>query len=85
VTIIYLGAVASGACFFLWNVGSTRVNAGTLAAINNAKIPLGIACSLLLFGEKADVPRLLVGGALMACGVWIAGEKPRGPTPGPGG
>jgi drug/metabolite transporter (DMT)-like permease len=75
-TIAYLGAVASGAGFFLWNVGATRVNAGTLAAINNAKIPLGIACSLLFFGETADIPRLLVGGALMAVGVWVAGEKP---------
>jgi drug/metabolite transporter (DMT)-like permease len=74
-TILYLGAVASGAGFFLWNVGATRVNAGTLAAINNAKIPLGIACSLLFFGETANLPRLLAGGALMAAGVWIAGEK----------
>jgi drug/metabolite transporter (DMT)-like permease len=75
-TIAYLGAVASGVCFFLWNVGATRVNAGALAAVNNAKVPLGIAVSLLFFGEKADLPRLLVGGALMACGVWVAGSKP---------
>jgi drug/metabolite transporter (DMT)-like permease len=75
-TIVYLGAVASGVCFFLWNVGATRVNAGMLAAINNAKIPLGIACSLVFFGEKADVTRLLVGGGLMAIGVWVASERP---------
>jgi len=75
-TIAYLGAVASGVGFFLWNVGATRVNAGTLAAFNNAKIPLGIACSLLVFGERADLSRLLVGGALMAAGVWIAGARP---------
>ncbi len=75
-TMAYLGAIASGACFFLWNVGATRVNAGTLAAVNNAKIPLGIACSLLFFGETADLPRLVLGGALMALGVWIAGERP---------
>ena len=77
-TIIYLGAVASGAGFFLWNIGATRVNAGALAAVNNAKIPLGIACSLLFFGETADLPRLFLGGALMAGGVWIAQGSPRG-------
>jgi drug/metabolite transporter (DMT)-like permease len=77
-TIAYLGAVASGVGFFLWNVGATRVNAGTLAAFNNAKIPLGIACSLLVFGERADLGRLLAGGALMALGVWLAGAgRPR--------
>ena len=78
-TIAYLGAVASGAGFFLWNVGSTRVNAGALAAFNNAKIPLGIACSILVFGEAADMARLAAGGALMALGVWVAGAG-REPT-----
>jgi len=77
VAIAYLGAVASGAGFFLWNVGSTRVNAGALAACNNAKIPLGIACALVVFGEKADLARLLTGGALMAIGVWVAGAGPQ--------
>jgi drug/metabolite transporter (DMT)-like permease len=75
-TIFYLGAVASGAGFFLWNVGSIRVNAGVLAAFNNAKIPLGIACSILVFGERADPARLAAGGALMAFGVWTACDRP---------
>ena len=71
--IAYLGAVASGAGLFLWNVGATRVNAGALAAFNNAKIPLGIACSILVFGETADMARLVSGGALMGFAVWVAG------------
>jgi drug/metabolite transporter (DMT)-like permease len=74
-TIAYLGAVASGLGFFLWNVGATRVNAGVLAAFNNAKIPLGIAVSILFFGEHADLARLVAGGALMALGVWTAGDR----------
>ena len=73
--LLYLGVIASGLGFFLWNLGATRVSAGTLAAMNNAKIPLGIAVSLLVFGETANVPRLLVGGALMALGVWVAERK----------
>jgi len=74
--IAYLGILASGVCFFWWNVGATRVNAGTLAAFNNAKIPLAVACSLVFFGEHADLPRLLIGGALMAAAVWFAEQKP---------
>jgi drug/metabolite transporter (DMT)-like permease len=76
VSIAYLGAVASGLAFFLWNVGATRVNAGVLAAFNNVKIPLGIAVSLVFFGEKAELGRLLVGGVLMAVGVWTARARP---------
>jgi drug/metabolite transporter (DMT)-like permease len=74
-TIAYLGSVASGLGFFLWNLGATRVNAGILAAFNNAKIPLGIACSLVVFGERADLGRLLLGGGLMALAVWVAGTR----------
>ena len=70
--ILYLGAVASGLCFFLWNVGATRVNAGVLAVFNNAKVPLGIAVSLVVFGESANLPRLLGSAALMGLGVWVS-------------
>ncbi len=74
-TLVYLGVLASGICFFWWNVGATRVNPGTLAAFNNAKIPLAVTCSLLFFGEHADLPRLIAGGALMAVGVVIAEHR----------
>ena len=39
-TLFYLGAIASGLSFFLWNIGARRVNAGTLAVFNDLKIPL---------------------------------------------
>lgn len=74
-TMAYLGVLASGAGFFWWNQGATRVNAGTLAAFNNAKIPLGIASSVVLFGESADWPRLLASGLFMGAAVWVA-ERP---------
>jgi drug/metabolite transporter (DMT)-like permease len=73
--LVYLGAISSGACFFWWNLGATRVNAGTLAVFNNAKVPLGVACSLLFFHESADLTRLIASGALMALGVWVAEKK----------
>ena len=76
-TLLYLGVLASGVCFFWWNLGATRVNAGTLAVFNNAKVPLGVACSLLFFGESADLPRLAVGGALLVAAVAVAETNPR--------
>ena len=63
--IVYLGVLASGAAFFLWNLGAVRVSTGSLAVMNNAKLPLGVAVSLLVFGEKTSLARLLLGGGLI--------------------
>lgn len=73
--LLYLGLIASGLGFFLWNLGATRVTAGTLAVMNNAKIPLAVAVSLLVFGEKADLARLAAGGALLGAAVWLAERR----------
>ncbi|HTL68192.1 MAG TPA: EamA family transporter [Lacunisphaera sp.] len=72
-TLAYLGLIASGLGFFLWNKGALQVNAGVLAVMNNAKVPLAVACSLLFFGESANLPRLLASLALLGAGVWLAG------------
>jgi drug/metabolite transporter (DMT)-like permease len=74
-TLLYLGVIASGVGFFLWNRGATLVSAGTLAVMNNAKIPLAVACSLLFFGESADLPRLLASLVLLGVAVWLAEKK----------
>jgi drug/metabolite transporter (DMT)-like permease len=60
--LIYLGLLASGVGFFLWNVGAARVSAGILAVFNNAKIPLAILVSLVFFRERTDLLRLAIGG-----------------------
>ena len=75
VTLLYLGILASGLGFFLWNKGATQVNAGTLAVMNNAKVPLAVACSLIFFGETADLPRLLFSLAVLATAVWLAEKR----------
>lgn len=75
-TLTYLGVLASGVGFFLWNLGVTRAKPGTVAVMNNAKIPLAVACSLLFFGETADLPRLASSLAVFALAVWLA-EHPQ--------
>ncbi len=82
--LLVLGTVASGLGFYGWNLGATRVNAGTLAVFNNAKVPLGVAASLLCFGEKANLTRLGLSFALLGAAVWVAGrERPVPPDPAP--
>lgn len=83
-TLAYLGAVASGLCFFLWNVGARKVNTGVLAVLNDLKIPLGVLVSVVLFGERAAWPRLLAGAALVAAGWWLAARAPRPAPAAPG-
>jgi drug/metabolite transporter (DMT)-like permease len=73
-TLFYLGAIASGLSFFMWNIGARRVNAGTLAVFNDLKIPLAVAVSLLVFGEQTDLSRLLIGGVVIVAAL-VANER----------
>ena len=50
--LAYLGIVAAGFGFYLWNAGARRVSAGLLATMNNLKVPTAVAVSVLLFGEE---------------------------------
>jgi drug/metabolite transporter (DMT)-like permease len=74
-TLLYLGVLASGVGFFLWNIGATKVGTGALAVMNNAKIPLMVAVSLLVFGEYADIPRLFISLVLLTTAVWFAEKR----------
>jgi drug/metabolite transporter (DMT)-like permease len=74
--LAYLGLVASGLGFFLWNFGARQVNAGALAVMNNLKVPLGLLVSLVVFGEHADWVRLVLGGGLIALALALSAEFP---------
>ena len=79
-TILYLGSIASGLGFFLWNKGATLCNPGTLAAFNNAVVPVGVIFSLFNFGEIEAVSnenkiRLAIGGGLIALALIVAAKK----------
>lgn len=74
--LAYLGILASGLGFFLWNYGATKVNTGTLAAFNNAKVPLGVLCSLVFFGETPDsLARLAASMVILIIAVLVAELK----------
>jgi drug/metabolite transporter (DMT)-like permease len=78
-TLAYLGVIASGLCFFLWNYGAVRTSPGVLAVANNLKIPLGVAASLWVFHESAEPWRVLTGGSLVvaagALATWAARRR----------
>ncbi|NLT68360.1 MAG: EamA family transporter [Acidobacteria bacterium] len=69
--LLYLGLIASGICFFLWNIGARRVGVGSLAIMNNMKIPVAVIASITVLGEGTDWPRLIAGWLLMALALLV--------------
>jgi len=63
--LVYLGIVASGLGYFLWNKGATMVDAGTLAIMNNALVPAGLIVNLVIWNREADLLRLALGGGVL--------------------
>lgn len=69
--LVYLGLIASGMGYFLWNKGATLVDAGTLAIMNNALVPAGLIVNLLIWNRDADLLRLAVGGAVLLLSLFV--------------
>ncbi len=63
--IIWLGVIASGLCYFLWNLGATQVDSGTLAIMNNLVIPTGILVNVIIWHQSIDWGRFSVGSAVI--------------------
>jgi len=84
VTILYLGLIPSGLGFFLWNVGVRRSREGTAAVMNNAKVPLAIVVSWLIFESLptgAHVVRTGLALVLMMGALWLTETSPPPPCP----
>ena len=79
--LAYLGILASGLGFFLWNAGARRTNIGALAVFNNLKIPLSILVSLVVFNESANITLLLIGGVIIGSALLLNEYLQRKPKP----
>lgn len=69
--LIYLGVIASGVGFFLWNYGATKVQYGNLAVMNNLKIPLGVLVSIIILDEKVTYFQFIIGGLLILISLFV--------------
>lgn len=78
--LAYLGVIATGICFFLWNLGATKVSAGALAIMNNMKIPLGVLVALVFFFETAHWGRLIVGTLLIGGALFFHEKRGQRPS-----
>ncbi|WP_165312646.1 carboxylate/amino acid/amine transporter [Vibrio ziniensis] len=69
--LIYLGVIASGVGYFVWNKGACLVNAGALAIMNNALVPAGLIVNIVIWNRDVDIARLSIGGIIILLSLWI--------------
>lgn len=69
--LVWLGVVASGLGYFMWNYGATQVDAGTLGIMNNVHIPAGLLVNFAIWQEQPDWPAFIVGGAVILASLWV--------------
>ncbi|MBT2910092.1 carboxylate/amino acid/amine transporter [Vibrio anguillarum] len=69
--LIYLGVIASGLGYFVWNKGACLVNTGALAIMNNALVPAGLVVNILIWNRDVDLMRLAIGGVIILLSLWV--------------
>ncbi|WP_392560093.1 carboxylate/amino acid/amine transporter [Orbus mooreae] len=69
--LIWLGVVASGLCYFLWNYGATKVDSGILAIMNNLVIPVGILVNVVIWQQQIDWLRFIIGASVIVISLII--------------
>ncbi|WP_317180187.1 carboxylate/amino acid/amine transporter [Lelliottia amnigena] len=69
--LVWLGVVASGLGYFMWNYGATQVDAGTLGIMNNVHVPAGLLVNLAIWQEQPHWPSFIIGGAVILASLWV--------------
>lgn len=69
--LIWLGVMASGLGYFLWNKGACLVDAGILAIMNNALIPVGLLVNLIIWGKTSDYFLLILGSLVIGFSLYL--------------
>jgi carboxylate/amino acid/amine transporter len=63
--LLWLGLVASGVGYWLWNAGARQVNASQLAVMNNLLIPAGLVVNFVLWQQQVNWLQFAAGSALL--------------------
>ena len=69
--LVWLGVVASGLGYFMWNYGATQVDAGTLGIMNNVHVPAGLLVNLAIWQEQPHWPSFIIGGSVIVASLWV--------------
>jgi carboxylate/amino acid/amine transporter len=69
--LLWLGIVASGLGYFLWNKGGCEVDVGILAIMNNALIPAALVVNLLLWNKPMNYLGFSIGTFFILLSLWV--------------
>ncbi len=69
--LIWLGVIASGLGYYLWNSGAKKVGYQTLAVMNNLVIPMAILVNLLVWNTDVNWSTFLVGSSILITGTFL--------------
>ena len=72
--ILFLGLIASFACFMLWNVCLKKLNAVVVSNYIYLMPVISILASNLLLGESLNY-MIIIGTAFVLSGMFIAGRS----------
>jgi drug/metabolite transporter (DMT)-like permease len=73
--ILYLGAIASGAAYMLYNYALRHMDASQAGVYTNLIPIVGVITGVIVLGEDLTL-RAFVGGAIVMLGVWITSRQP---------
>jgi carboxylate/amino acid/amine transporter len=69
--LVWLGVVASGLGYFMWNYGATQVDAGTLGIMNNMHVPAGLLVNLAIWQQQPHWPSFITGALVIVASLWV--------------
>ena len=69
--LVYMGLFATALGMYWWVKGSTQVDAGTLAIMNELHVPAGLLVNLLIWNRDANLSKLALGGGVIIASLWL--------------
>lgn len=74
--VLYLGGVASGLAYMLYNASLRHLDASEVGVYTNLIPVVGVLTGIVFLGEPMSL-RAIVGGAVVMLGVWITSRSER--------
>ena len=69
--LVYMGLFATALGMYWWIKGSTQVDAGVLAVMNELHVPAGLLVNVLIWNRGTDLHRLALGGLVIMASFWL--------------